>query len=33
MSLEDGSAYNDKLIPLSRGDVLPDRSIPVEMII
>lgn len=33
MSLKDGSAYNEKLIPISRGDVLPDRSIPVEMII
>ncbi len=32
MSLEDGAAYNEKLIPISRGDVLPDRSIPVEMI-
>ena len=33
MSLEDGSAYNEKLIPISRGHVLPDRSVPVEYII
>lgn len=32
MSLEQGSAYNEKLIPISRGDVLPDRSVPVEYI-
>ncbi|OTB02484.1 hypothetical protein M426DRAFT_322581 [Hypoxylon sp. CI-4A] len=32
MSLEDGKAYNEKLIPISRGDVLPDRSVPVEYI-
>lgn len=32
MSLEEGSAYNEKLIPISRGDVLPDRSVPVEYI-
>ncbi|KAK2755480.1 carbonyl reductase (NADPH-dependent) ari1 [Arachnomyces sp. PD_36] len=32
MSFEDGSAYNEKLIPISRGDVLPDRSVPVEYI-
>ena len=30
MSFEDGKAYNDKLMPISRGDVLPDRSVPVE---
>jgi aristolochene synthase len=30
MSLADGEAYNNKLMPLMRGDVLPDRSIPVE---
>lgn len=33
MSFEEGSAYNEKLIPISRGDVLPDRSVPVEYII
>jgi aristolochene synthase len=33
MSFDEGSAYNEKLIPISRGDVLPDRSIPVEYII
>ncbi|EFW98420.1 aristolochene synthase [Grosmannia clavigera kw1407] len=32
MSLEDGRAYNDKLIPIARGDVQPDRSVPVEWI-
>ncbi|KAF7181542.1 hypothetical protein CNMCM7691_000761 [Aspergillus felis] len=33
MSFEEGSAYNEKLIPISRGDVLPDRSISEEYII
>ncbi|KAL4916492.1 Aristolochene synthase [Aspergillus aurantiobrunneus] len=32
MSLEDGEAYNEALMPISRGDVLPDRSVPVEYI-
>ncbi|KAM7188912.1 Isoprenoid synthase domain containing protein [Rhypophila sp. PSN 637] len=32
MSFEDGEAYNAKLIPIARGDVLPDRSIPAEYI-
>lgn len=32
MSLEDGSAYNERLITLSSGNVLPDRSVPVEWI-
>ncbi|KAI0195872.1 Aristolochene synthase from penicillium Roqueforti [Astrocystis sublimbata] len=32
MSFEDGSSYNEKLIPIARGDVLPDRSVPVEYI-
>lgn len=32
LSLEEGSAYNENLIPISRGDVLPDRTIPVEYI-
>ncbi|KAK3321250.1 Aristolochene synthase in complex with 12,13 Difluorofarnesyl diphosphate [Cercophora scortea] len=32
MSLAEGSAYNQRLIALSRGDVLPDRRIPVEWI-
>lgn len=32
MSLEDGSAYNERLILLSRGNTAPDRSIPVEWI-
>ena len=30
MSFEDGSAYNENLIPISRGHVLPNRSIPAE---
>ncbi|KAK2616580.1 Aristolochene synthase prx2 [Conoideocrella luteorostrata] len=30
MSFEDGSAYNNKLMPIARGDVLPDRTVPVE---
>lgn len=32
MSLEVGRAYNDKLIPLFQGSVLPDRHVPVEWI-
>ncbi|KAI8189844.1 Aristolochene synthase [Colletotrichum sp. SAR 10_75] len=32
MSLEDGSAYNERLILLSRGDTHPDRNVPVEWI-
>ncbi|TVY35497.1 Aristolochene synthase [Lachnellula subtilissima] len=32
MSFDEGSAYNERLIPISRGDVLPDRTIPVEYI-
>ncbi|KAJ5139222.1 Aristolochene synthase [Penicillium bovifimosum] len=30
MSLEDGKAYNDKLMPIGMGAVTPDSSIPVE---
>ena len=30
LSLEDGRAYNESLMPLCRGDVLPDRSVPVQ---
>ncbi|OBR10835.1 aristolochene synthase [Colletotrichum higginsianum IMI 349063] len=30
MSLEEGKAYNDKLMPLARGEAQPDRTIPVE---
>ena len=30
MSLADGEAYNASLMPLCRGDVLPDRSVPVQ---
>lgn len=33
MSLVDGEAYNNRLIDLSRGHVMPDRSVPVEYII
>lgn len=32
MSFEDGKSYNEKLMPISRGHVLPDRSAPVEYI-
>lgn len=32
MSLEDGSAYNERLMPIARGELLPDRSVPVEWI-
>lgn len=32
MSLEEGCAYNEKLMPIARGDVQPDRSVPVEWI-
>lgn len=32
MSFQDGKAYNEKLMPISRGDVLPDRNVPVEYI-
>ncbi len=26
MSFKDGEEYNEKLIPISRGEVLPDRK-------
>jgi hypothetical protein len=32
MSFEEGSAYNERLIPIARGEVLPDRNVPVEWI-
>lgn len=32
MSFEAGSAYNEKLIPISRGDALPSSQDPVEHI-
>ncbi|OIW22641.1 terpenoid synthase [Coniochaeta ligniaria NRRL 30616] len=32
MSLEDSKAYNERLMPLARGDAQPDRTIPVEAI-
>ncbi|KAF4556513.1 Aristolochene synthase-like protein [Elsinoe fawcettii] len=32
MSFEDGKAYNDTLMPIMRGDALPDRTRPVEWI-
>ena len=32
MSFEDGKAYNARLMPICRGSVLPDRSVPVESI-
>ncbi|CAI7630480.1 unnamed protein product [Penicillium glandicola] len=33
MSFTDGEAYNNRLIPISRGDVLPDRTKPEEFIL
>ena len=30
MSLVDGAAYNNSLMPFCRGDVLPDRAVPVQ---
>ena len=30
MSLKDGAAYNESLMPLCRGDILPDRTVPVQ---
>ena len=32
MSFEEGKAYNDKLIAMCRGDILPDRNTPVQYI-
>lgn len=32
MSFEDGKAYNARLMSISRGTLLPDRSVPVENI-
>ncbi|KAK1542486.1 aristolochene synthase [Colletotrichum paranaense] len=32
MSFEAGSSYNERLILLSKGESLPDRSVPVEWI-
>jgi aristolochene synthase len=32
MSFEDGKAYNEKLMPIARGHVKPDRNVPVEWI-
>lgn len=33
MSFADGEAYNNRLIPISRGEVLPDRTKPEEFIL
>ena len=33
MSFTEGEAYNERLIPISRGHMLPDRSVPAEYII
>lgn len=30
MSLADGEKYNNSLMPLMRGDVKPDRNVPVQ---
>lgn len=32
MSFEDGKAFNARLVPISRGSTLPNRSVPVESI-
>ncbi|KAJ5460184.1 uncharacterized protein N7458_001736 [Penicillium daleae] len=32
MGLDEGSEYNEKLISISRGEIPPDRNIPVEWI-
>ncbi|KAI1818683.1 Aristolochene synthase [Poronia punctata] len=32
MSFEDGEAYNNALMPIMRGEVLPNRAIPAEFI-
>ncbi|KAI0474768.1 Aristolochene synthase in complex with 12,13 Difluorofarnesyl diphosphate [Xylaria cf. heliscus] len=32
MSLEEGKAYNERIMETARGDVLPDRTIPAEYI-
>lgn len=32
MSLEEGEAYNKRLMDIARGDVLPDRTIAAEYI-
>ncbi|KAF9634872.1 hypothetical protein BFW01_g5767 [Lasiodiplodia theobromae] len=32
MSFEEGKAYNERLMPISRGDVKPDPNVPVEWI-
>jgi aristolochene synthase len=32
MSLQEGSAYNERLIAISRGTTRPDHSVPVEWI-
>lgn len=33
MSLDEGEAYNAKLMPVMRGDVLPDPKVPAERIL
>lgn len=32
MSLDEGYTYNERLIPMARGDILPKRDVPVEWI-
>ncbi|KAF4332039.1 Aristolochene synthase [Fusarium beomiforme] len=32
MSFDDGAAYNEKLIPIARDGVQPDRNVPAEFI-
>lgn len=33
MSLEEGRTYNERLMPIFRGDVAPDRNVPAEYIV
>ena len=33
MSFADGEVYNNRLIPISHGEVLPDRTKPEEFIL
>lgn len=33
MSLDEGRAYNEKLMPICRGTIAPDRNVPAEYIL
>ena len=32
MSFDEAAAYNEKLMPIARGERLPDRTVPVEWV-